>query len=193
MKPAITTVEHLWDTLIVSPSDDDLLIYNSGKWTNIALDDVLTDTLDDVAERGAATDQVLSVGGLNTASGDANDYLELVTESNKPIVRAIGGQTLYIDTDDPDFVRLRLGIGTHYAQIVIAKSTGLVSVQSSGNLMFSPGSGVIDCLLGNLVNVVAEMYPGLPDSFAANYSLYYSSDQNKLCFKDAGGVVRPLY
>lgn len=55
----------------------------------------------------------------------------------------------------------------------------------------STGRSVIAAASGNAATVI--LIQSLTDAAAANSSLYFSTDSNKLSWKDAGGTANPLY
>lgn len=183
MRPGVTTFVGLWD-VEGEHADDVVWISQSGKLVPTPLEEVLTDTLDDVAQRGAATGEVLSVGGINLAEADPEDYLELATVDSKPTIKAIGGTTVYIDSDSETHAIVEFRSDAHHLRVSFSKSAGITVLESSASIRVIASDG-LDLTSAAVHNLAAHIAI-LSDFTALDGFLYLSAETGQLTYKLSG-------
>lgn len=82
--------------------------------------------------------------------------------------------------------------------VTVSSPTGDVILNAGDNITILPSGDLITFsvqLPPNVVlnNVTPYLPPKLSDANAPKGSVYYSTDANKLVFRDYGGTVHPLY
>lgn len=118
------------------------------------------------------------VQSVNPTTKDVGTRVQLRTRKNTDPVWTNGGGNLALEVDEN--LNLKLP-GYPDARDDASAPANILSTTADGTVNSHP------------VKDLFAAVPQLTDATAVNNSIYYSTTQNKLCYKDPGGTINPLY